>query len=122
MVAIATAIVLGVVATGAVIQSVVMVTRFGALWDAAFLVGLAATLALVSLGLYRNRVDAEWLGVATLGTIATYMLSEAAPIIKFEFTGPGKWLRLSIACALVIIAFLLAVTPGRRSPLASAES
>ena len=117
-----TAVLLGIISLRAAIGAFVMVWRFGALWDAAFFLGVAACLLIVALGIYRGRVDTLSLGVAALATITARLMLDAVPILKYSVAEPVRWVPLGIACATGVTGLLLAATPSARRWFRRAES
>lgn len=116
------AVVLAIISLRAAIGGVRMAWRFGALWDAAFFLGVASCLLLLALGMFRGRIQTLALSVAALFTIAARLMSDAVPILKYGFTDPVRWLPLTLGCTVGLTAFLLAMTPSVRRWFAEAAA
>jgi hypothetical protein len=105
---------LAIVSLRAAAGAASMVSRFGALGDAAFFLGVAACLFLVAAGLYRGRVSGLALGVAALLTVAARLMLDAVPIIQYRLFTPVKLLPLGIATLTLLTGLLLPMVPSAR--------
>lgn len=113
------ALLLVAIALRAAVGGGVMVWRFGAFWDAAFFVGVAACLALLALGVYRGRMHI--LGVAALATLAAHQLSSALSAHAGGSTDLARWFPMALGGIMAVTALLLAATPSVRRWFAAPE-
>jgi hypothetical protein len=111
------ALTMTIVAAAGIVQAVVMVLRFGAIWDGAFFLALGASLFFVARGLARGVPEVRLIAALVLGTMAARALSTSAPILRYQFVVSGRpweWIGVAAGLSCALLAGLLLVKRDRR--------